>query len=38
MLGEAEKVSPYEGRTLTVTGTIEVASNVIHVESIQEVA
>ena len=37
-LDDAEKVSPYEGRTVTVTGTVEVASNLIHVESIQEIA
>jgi len=37
-LDDAEKASPYEGRTVTVTGTIEVASNLIHVESIQEIA
>ena len=37
-LDDAEKASPYEGRTVTVTGTIETATNVIHVESIQEVA
>ena len=37
-LDDAEKASPYEGRTVTVTGTIETASNVIHVESIQEIA
>src|SRR5712672_923958 len=37
-LDDAEKVSPYEGRAVTVTGTIEVAIKLIHVESIQEVA
>src|SRR5712672_3159082 len=37
-LDDAEKASPYEGRTVMVTGTIEVATKLIHVESIQEVA
>lgn len=37
-LDSAEKASPYEGRTVTVTGSVEMASNLIHVESIQEIA
>ena len=37
-LDNAEKASPYEGKTVTVTGTIEIASDLIHIETIQEVA
>jgi hypothetical protein len=37
-LDNAEKASPYEGKTVTVTGTIEIASNLIHIETIQEIA
>ena len=32
------KASPYEGMTVKVTGTIETASDLIHVESIQGIA
>ena len=34
-LDNAKKTSPYEGMTVKITGTIEAASNLIHVESIQ---
>ena len=37
-LDNAEKASPYEGKKVKVTGTVDVASNTIHVESIQEIA
>lgn len=37
-LDNAEKASPFEGKTVKVTGTIDVASNLIHVETIQEIA
>jgi hypothetical protein len=37
-LDNAEKASHYEGKTVTVTGTIEIASNLIHIETIQEIA
>jgi hypothetical protein len=37
-LDNAEKAGPYEGKTVRVTGTIDVASNLIHVETIQEIA
>ena len=37
-LDNAEKASPYEGKTVKVTGTFDVASNLIHVETIQEIA
>ncbi len=38
ILDNAEKARPYEGKTVTVTGSVEIASNLIHVESIQEIA
>ena len=37
-LDNAEKASPYEGKTVKVTGTFDVASNLIHIETIQEIA
>jgi hypothetical protein len=36
-LDNPKKASPYEGMTVKVTGTIEVASNLIHVETIEEI-
>ena|SRR5216683_5007139 len=38
VLDDAGKASPYEGKKVKVTGTVDVASNTIHVESIQEIA
>jgi uncharacterized protein YdeI (BOF family) len=38
MLDDAQKASQYEGKKVKVTGTVDVASNTIHVESIEEVA
>ena len=38
LLDDAEKASQYEGKKVKVTGTVDVASNTIHVESIQEIA
>jgi Protein of unknown function (DUF5818) len=37
-LDNPEKASPYEGKRVKVTGTLDVASNVIHVETIQNIA
>ena len=37
-LDDAEKASHYEGKKVKVTGTVDVASNTIHVETIQEIA
>jgi hypothetical protein len=36
-LDNAPKASRYEGMTVKVTGTIDVASNLIHVETIQPI-
>jgi hypothetical protein len=38
VLDNAEKASRYEGKKVKVTGTVDVASNTIHVETIQEIA
>jgi hypothetical protein len=38
VLDDAQKASPYEGKKVKVTGTVDVASNTIHVETIQEIA
>lgn len=37
-LDDAQKVSQFEGKKVKVTGTIDTASNMIHVEAIEEVA
>lgn len=37
-LDDAEKASQFEGKRVKVTGTVDVASNTIHVETIQEIA
>jgi hypothetical protein len=37
MLDDQKKASRFEGKHVKVTGTIDVASNLIHVETIQEV-
>ena len=38
VLDDAEKASQFVGKKVKVTGTVDVASNTIHVELIQEVA
>jgi hypothetical protein len=38
VLDDAQKASPYEGKRVKVTGTVDVANNIIHVETIQELA
>jgi hypothetical protein len=38
MLDDPQKASQYEGKKVKVTGTVDAASNTIHVETIQEVA
>ena len=36
-LDDAKKAKPYEGPSVKVTGILDEASNVIHVETIQEI-
>ena len=38
LLDDAQKASQYEGKKVKVTGTVDVASNTLHVETIQELA
>lgn len=38
VLDDAEKASKFEGKSVKVTGTVDVARNTIHVEVIQEIA
>jgi uncharacterized protein YdeI (BOF family) len=38
VLDDSEKASQFEGKRVKVTGTVDVASNTIHVETIQEIA
>jgi hypothetical protein len=38
LLDDAKKASPYEGKKVKVTGTVDITSNIIHIETIQEVA
>jgi uncharacterized protein YdeI (BOF family) len=38
ILDDPRKASQYEGKKVKVTGTVDVASNTIHVETIQEIA
>lgn len=38
ILDDTEKASRYEGKKVKVTGTVDVASNTIHVVSIEEIA
>jgi|SRR5579872_3048403 len=38
VLDDARKASQYEGKKVKVTGTVDVANNTIHVETIQEIA
>jgi hypothetical protein len=37
MLDDTRKASPFEGKTVKVTGTLDIANNMIHVEAIQDV-
>src|SRR3984893_18677246 len=37
ILDDQDKVRRYEGKHVKVTGTIDVASNTIHVETIEEI-
>ena len=37
MLDNQDKVRPYEGKKVKVTGTIDAANNMIHIETIEEV-
>jgi Protein of unknown function (DUF5818) len=37
-LDDAKKATLYEGKSVKVTGTLDKASNVIHVQTIQDVA
>jgi hypothetical protein len=36
-LDDPKKASPYEGKRVKVTGTLDMASNLIHVETIQSI-
>ncbi len=38
MLDDAQKASQFEGKKVKVTGTVDTASNTIHVETIAELA
>ena len=38
MLDDATKASQFEGKKVRVTGTVDVASNTIHVETIEQVS
>lgn len=38
VLDDAKTASQFEGKKVKVTGTVDVASNTIHVENIQEIA
>lgn len=38
MLDDAQKVSQFEGKKVKVTGTVDTASNMLHVETIEEAA
>ena len=38
VLDDAEKASEFVGKKVKVTGTVDVANNTIHVETIQEIA
>jgi uncharacterized protein YdeI (BOF family) len=38
VLDDAKKASQFEGRKVKVTGTVDVASNTIHVNEIEEIA
>lgn len=36
-LDDTRKARPFEGKTVKVTGTLDVASNLIHVQAIQDI-
>ncbi len=36
-LDDVKKVRPFEGKTVKITGTLDVADNLIHVETIQDI-
>jgi hypothetical protein len=38
MLDNQDKVSPYEGKKVKITGRVDVTDNLIHIETIQEIA
>jgi Protein of unknown function (DUF5818) len=38
LLDDAKKASPHEGKKVKVTGIVDVTSNIIHIETIQEIA
>ncbi len=38
LLDDQQKASKFEGKKVKVTGTVDVARNTIHVESIEEIA
>ncbi|HXC31214.1 MAG TPA: DUF5818 domain-containing protein [Verrucomicrobiae bacterium] len=38
VLDDAQKASQYEGKKVKVTGTVDVAGNTIHVQTIEEIA
>jgi|SRR5579862_1115181 len=38
ILDDAKKATPYEGKSVKVTGTLDKASKVIHVQTIQDIA
>ena len=37
MLDNQDKLSPYEGKKVKITGRVDVANNLIHIETIQEI-
>jgi len=37
VLDDAKKASQYEGKKVKVTGTVDVATNILHVETIEEI-
>jgi uncharacterized protein YdeI (BOF family) len=38
VLDDAQKAGPYEGKKVKVTGTVDVASNTIYIQTIEEIA
>ena len=38
MLDNQDKLSPYEGKKVEITGRVDVTNNLIHIETIQEIA
>jgi hypothetical protein len=37
MLDNQDKLSPYEGKRVKITGRLDLANNLIHIETIQEI-